>query len=83
MPLYEYKCNNCGEVSEFLIGVSREPEDPHCTSCGSPDIRRILSKSNFISGASSSVSRGGTTCCGREERCAHPACEGTDACRRI
>lgn len=41
MPLYEYRCGDCGEVSERLVRLS-EASAPHVCSCGG-DARRIPS----------------------------------------
>jgi putative FmdB family regulatory protein len=88
MPLYEYRCDRCGSISEFLVGVSSEKPQLRCESCGSEDVQKILSRANFVSterGASVEGFPAGTTagtCCGREERCAHPACEGVGCCER-
>jgi putative FmdB family regulatory protein len=27
MPLYEYKCSECGHVSELLVGIGRNADD--------------------------------------------------------
>ena len=88
MPLYEYRCNRCGSVSEFLVGVSSEKSQLRCESCGSEDVQKILSRANFVSAESGPPAAGlpagaaARTCCGREERCAHPACEGAGCCER-
>ncbi len=41
MPLYEYKCNACGNDFEEL--VFSEPEKVKCPTCGSTDTRRLVS----------------------------------------
>ena len=33
MPLYEYKCDQCGERSEILQSISDPPYE-HCPKCG-------------------------------------------------
>jgi putative FmdB family regulatory protein len=74
MPIYEYQCEDCGKISEFLIGVSREDDDIRCQYCGSEKMKKILSKS-FVSASGNLIgSQGGKTCCGREERCEKPPC---------
>ena len=82
MPLYEYRCNRCGSISEFLVGVSSEKQQVRCESCGSEDVRKILSRANFVSAESVPAGAAAQTCCGREERCAHPSCEGAGRCGR-
>ncbi len=41
MPIYEYKCEDCGTVTEVLTG----PGDgaPTCEECGSHSVSRLLS----------------------------------------
>jgi putative FmdB family regulatory protein len=80
MPIYEYKCLDCGEVSEVLVGMGSSNETATCKNCGSGRMERILSAS-FIS-VKGGMSRGGKTCCGRDERCDTPPCSTGDVCRR-
>ncbi len=80
MPIYEYRCERCGNISEYLVGNSNEEEVIECRHCGSREISRILSVSSFSLGSSDRVP--GRTCCGREERCEVPPCGGGGGCRR-
>jgi len=80
MPIYEYRCNKCGKISEILIGVSSGSEMLDCKYCGSNDLIKILSVSSFTVTDSGRVP--GATCCGREERCNTPPCETGGACRK-
>jgi putative FmdB family regulatory protein len=41
MPIYEYRCNECGQKFEKL--VRREDAAPECPSCGRPEVTRELS----------------------------------------
>ena len=49
MPIYEYKCNDCGKNFETLVMGSLKPE---CPSCDSKDLARLMSASGFISKSS-------------------------------
>ena len=80
MPIYEYRCNQCGEISEMLIGVSSGNEILQCKHCGSTNLKKILSVSSFAVTDSGWVP--GATCCGRKERCDAPPCTTEDICRR-
>jgi len=80
MPIYEYRCNRCGEVSEILVGVGSDGEIVTCKHCGSNDLEKILSVASFTFSDSSRAS--GTTCCGREDRCDSPPCSTGGICRR-
>ena len=79
MPIYEYRCKECGDISEFLTGLGKE-ERISCQSCGSLEMERIMSMASFLG---QSMERApGHTCCGREERCETPPCSGGGTCRR-
>lgn len=41
MALYEYKCKDCGEISEFL--VFSPSEKLSCKKCGSEKLEKLLS----------------------------------------
>ncbi|MBN1833846.1 MAG: zinc ribbon domain-containing protein [Deltaproteobacteria bacterium] len=79
MPIYEYRCEACGAVSEYLVGLGDE-ERIRCKVCGSSIMNRILSASSFT--LQSDRTMPGRTCCGREERCETPPCHDGGACRR-
>jgi putative FmdB family regulatory protein len=77
MPIYDYRCKECGIISELLL---RNPNhDVRCPGCGSADMERLVSASYTIQVGSKSP---GTTCCGRAERCEKPPCAGGETCRR-
>jgi len=80
MPIYEYRCIQCGKVSEILFGVGPDNDSLVCQHCGSHDLEKILSVSSFTFADSSRAP--GTTCCGRDERCDSPPCSSGGACRR-
>jgi putative FmdB family regulatory protein len=79
MPIYEYKCNECGEVQEVLHKNVQNIETVNCIKCGSEDLTRLISTANVSVGR---ISSKGLTCCGREERCSTPPCSGDSVCRR-
>ena len=79
MPIYEYRCEACGAVSEYLVGLG-DDEGIRCKVCGASGMNRILSASSFT--LPSSRQMHGQTCCGREERCEIPPCSGGGTCRR-
>ena len=80
MPIYEYRCNQCGEVSEILVLAGSDDEVLACKKCGSSDLEKILSASSFTFSNGSRAP--GTTCCGRSERCAAPPCSTGGMCRK-
>lgn len=42
MPIFEYKCNDCGMVNEFLE-KSKGPQNHKCSKCGSSSLQKMLS----------------------------------------
>jgi putative FmdB family regulatory protein len=81
MPIYEYRCVRCGAVSEFIEGVIQAGESRPCSACGSTETERILSRGVQARSQGIIADRGGSTCCGREERCNQPPCSD-GGCRR-
>ena len=46
MPIYEYRCADCGFQDEFLQKVS-EPPMTTCPSCGKVSLRKLLTTAGF------------------------------------
>lgn len=82
MPIYEYKCKNCGKVSEFLEVVGEGKIERFCKHCGSRELTKIISVSNVSSSGHFIGSQGGKTCCGRDEPCETPPCSDDGICKR-
>jgi len=66
MPIYEFRCLDCGHVFEFLK-LKKEAEEMKCPKCNSEEVERVLSVvsvSKSLSGKTSSTvkSCGGGTC---------------------
>ena len=78
MPIYEYRCLECGRVSEIFLR-SLNNQNVQCPACGSYKLDKLLSASYTLR---TEVSTTGTTCCGRAERCEMPPCSVDDTCRR-
>ncbi len=47
MPIYEYKCDNCGEQFEILRKVSERPLT-ECISCHDGPVKKLMSVSSFV-----------------------------------
>jgi len=48
MPIYEYRCEDCGRISEFLLIKTDEIFVPQCKRCKSKKMSRVLSKVRAI-----------------------------------
>jgi len=57
MPIYTYKCEDCEEEFDLLVGVSANPDKLECQKCGSVNIKRIFSAFGVSKGKS-----GGSNC---------------------
>ena len=52
MPIYEYKCTECGNVFEVLTTSSNDTA-VHCSKCQSDKVAKILSAGSFRHGSGS------------------------------
>ena len=46
MPIYEYRCVDCGHEFETIQQFS-DPDPDRCPDCGRAEVRRLVSRSNF------------------------------------
>ena len=78
MPIFEFSCKACGEQMELL--VSSASTEPVCASCGSSDLRKMLSVPSSLSGVSDgrSFSPEQAGCCGVSPEQA--GCGGPGSC---
>jgi len=70
MPIFEYRCSDCGAEVELLLRSAAE--EPVCPQCGGSRLEKLISAVNVMSGRTARPP--GRTCCGREARCASPPC---------
>jgi putative FmdB family regulatory protein len=74
MPIYEYSCEKCGQVTELL--VFGEEEAPVCKGCGSTSLVKLMSAHNTTSGIG--PSQADCAGCGAHQECGSPgACCGS------
>jgi putative FmdB family regulatory protein len=72
MPLYEFRCADCGQIFDRLQSFGSEA--PACTACGSADVNRLISLiGGLVSSGSSAAPRSSGGGCG---------CGGACACGR-
>ena len=48
MPIYEFRCEDCGRVSEFLILKKDEFFTPYCKRCKGRNMTKVVSKVRVI-----------------------------------
>lgn len=46
MPIYEYRCQSCDNVSEAFVRSGKEPTQ--CPECGEEALKRLISKAGII-----------------------------------
>lgn len=61
MPLYEYCCQECGKKFEILRSFSQADAQTQCESCGSSEVKRLMS---VVTAFSAGSSLGGSNHCG-------------------
>jgi len=86
MPTYEYECEKCGVRFECRQPITDAPL-AKCPKCDGNVRRLVTGGAGFIFKGSGQGRVGqragpcqleqfGTTCCGRDQRCAKPPCGG-------
>ena len=70
MPIYEYRCEKCGEITEILM-LGKE-EAPACKGCGSESLVKLMSAHNTTASPSSFSPQADCSCCGSQESCGSP-----------
>ena len=76
MPIFEYRCNACNEVSEFII-LGKELK-LSCSKCGSHDLTKLMSAHNAPASGRGPVEQTLGGCCGAPGSCGSPGscCSG-------
>jgi putative FmdB family regulatory protein len=44
MPIYEYRCSDCGKRFSVLVGMTAEKDDEKCPHCGGSRSSRLVSR---------------------------------------
>lgn len=81
MPLFAYRCQDCGKVTEFLQKADHDPGELHCSACGSGNLTKMISTFSVKFGGSGHEHKhehGKELCCGRDERL--PECVPGSCC---
>jgi len=79
MPIYDYKCQDCGEISEVFLRSADNAKSMLCPVCGSEKVEKLFSGSYMLP---TETRAPGRTRCGRGERCETPPCSTGDTCAR-
>lgn len=79
MPIYEYRCNQWGTISEYFVGMGSKDETLNCKQWRSSHLEKMLSVSHSLK---SEKRVPGHICCEIEERCSTPPCSANGNCRK-
>jgi putative FmdB family regulatory protein len=71
MPVFDYRCSDCGTTYDVYHKVKEISEDVVCPHCGSPSHKKLMSAATVSMGGKSSSSsfspppcESGGECCG-------------------
>lgn len=71
MPVYEYRCRQCGQEFEIRASISEYAKglDAVCPHCGAKDIERVIPVAAILDGGGGNPGRdsgiSGPSCCPR------------------
>jgi putative FmdB family regulatory protein len=51
MPIFEFRCLECGDTFEKLFINSHEKVEIACPNCNSESLERVVSRTNYAMGA--------------------------------
>jgi putative FmdB family regulatory protein len=43
MPIYSYKCKDCGEQFDLLVGMTAQKTELKCSKCNGKNIEKVIS----------------------------------------
>ncbi|MEW6266545.1 MAG: zinc ribbon domain-containing protein [Thermodesulfobacteriota bacterium] len=47
MPIYEFRCLKCNQISELLFLSAEDQREIKCPQCGAEDLERVLSTTHY------------------------------------
>lgn len=77
MPIFEYKCADCGKISEIITLGAKET--PTCRHCKSGNVEKIPSAPSSSPSGDRMPAPGDTACCGSSPGQAS-GCAGPGSC---
>jgi len=76
MPIYEFRCDACGEVFELLAITAKDEKGAACPQCGGEELTRVLSAcASVVEGSGP----GDSPAAGVENR----SCAGSGSCTTL
>lgn len=68
MPIYEYRCEACGRVSNVFVRSARAEVSATCEHCGGMDLKRLMSRVSRVKSTQDVVQEYGAPRTGEEYR---------------
>ena len=62
MPIYEYKCRDCGHRFEVLQRLGEGADGLHCPTCGTAPVEKVFS--TFAAAGGQGAAKGESASCG-------------------
>jgi putative FmdB family regulatory protein len=71
MPIFEFRCTDCGHVFEKLFKAPNETVQMSCPECQSDAFERVVSRSSYVMGARTQGKKAKLTSksCGPSNKC--------------
>lgn len=70
MPIFEFRCLQCGNLFEKLFLEQQEEIELKCPGCGSESLNRVISRANSVMGTKGVKPTLTTKSCGPGSTCA-------------
>jgi len=61
MPIYEFFCESCQKISEYLVLKTCKDFDLYCPQCNGDSLSRVVSSCNVVVGGTSILEQSITT----------------------
>ncbi len=78
MPIYEFRCEACGEIFEHLAMKRGEELETKCPHCGGQELSRVMSTANTVMADPSPASATNSG-----PRVENRSCQGSGSCATI
>ena len=74
MPIFEFRCLECGDLFEKLFKTSDEKVDLVCPECQSTSLERVVSRTNYAVGVKSA---------GKQPKITTKSCSPSNQCTTL
>ena len=74
MPIYDYRCSDCGKTYDVFHKVREVAEDVVCPSCNSTNYKKLMSVTQLSMGSSSGPDCSDGSCGPYDGGCASGMC---------